>query len=219
MRLFLASNVLGNYPDKLVELVGENRKVLVISNARDHRTPEDRKVIVKHDMDIIRTCGLEPLELDLKNYIGKSDELRAYIDTFAPGCIFVMGGNYYSLATTFKLSGMDKILLSDLAEDKYVYAGYSAGAMVTAPDLMNYFSSYGSRDGNRMEEARAIYGEVYTDGLGVVDFYVLPHIDEEKFRESYEKAASELSGKDLKTAALKNSDVILIQDKNTTFLS
>ena len=219
MRLFLASNGLGNYSEKLSELVGENHKVLVISNARDHRETEDRKTIVEHDLKLIKDCGLEPLELDLRNYINKPAELRAYIDSYAPGCIFVMGGNYYSLATVFRMSGMDKILSHDLAEDKYVYAGYSAGVMVTAPDLMKYFNSYGSRSGNRIEETRAVYGEVYTDGLGLLDYYVLPHIDEEKYRESYEKAVVELSGKNLKTVALKNSDVILVQDKNTTLLS
>ena len=219
MRLFLASDGLGNYPEKLFELVKENRKVLVISNARDHRSAEDRRSIVEHDMELIRSSGLNPIELDLRDFLGKPEELRAYLDEYNPGCIFVMGGNYYSLATTFHMSGMDKILLEDLACDKYVYAGYSAGAMVTTRDLMNYFSSYGSRGGNRIEETKAIYGEVYTDGLGLLDYYILPHIDEDKFKESYEKALAELSKNGFKTVALKNSDVLIVEGEKTTILS
>ena len=116
MRLLLASDLASDnvsyYSDRLVRLTRENHKVLIISNARDHRTPELRKEIVDHDMRLLASCGLDVVELDLRKFFNKSDELRKYIDDFNPGCIFAMGGNVYSLATAMHLGGMDKILLA-----------------------------------------------------------------------------------------------------------
>ena len=54
MRLYLASTDLGDFSDKLRELVGDNRKTLLISNARDHRSLEMRKAVVDEDLGILR---------------------------------------------------------------------------------------------------------------------------------------------------------------------
>jgi hypothetical protein len=42
MRLFLSSYRAGNYPDKLADLFGKT-KVAVISNAKDYKSPGERK--------------------------------------------------------------------------------------------------------------------------------------------------------------------------------
>lgn len=217
MRLYLASNDLGDFSDKLLELVGDNRKTLIISNARDHhRSLEDRSALVEEDMGILRNSGLIPTELDLRNYFGKSEELRKYINDFGPGCIFVMGGNLYSIATAMHLSGMDEILKHDLANDKYVYGGYSAGSMVTSHNLLNYLESYGRRSDDRLEQAKELYGEVSTDGLGLIDEYIAPHADEEKFSGACEKAKSDFKEKNLKLIVLNNSDVVVVNGDSFT---
>lgn len=210
MRLFLASSDLGDYSSELIKLVGKNRKVLVVANARDYCTPEDGKRIVDEDLEIIANCGLIPTELDLRPYFKKSDELRKYIDDFNPGCVFVTGGNIYVLATALYLSGMDGILKHDLADDKYVYAGYSAGAMNASKDLINYCDSYGERDGDKMEEARSVYGEVCTNGLGLIEEYVCPHADAIDFSEACKKAEEELKAKGLESIVLNDADVLVI---------
>ena len=217
MRLYLASNDLGDFSEKLLELVGKNHKVLVISNARDHRRPKERKAIVDEDMGILASCGLEPKELDLRPYFHKYVELRKYIHDFEPGCIFAMGGNVYSLATAIYLSGMRQILKQDLIEDKYVYAGYSAGSMNASEDLLNYRDSYGKHE-DRLEEAKSIYGEVFTRGLGVIQAYICPHADEEKYDEICKKAKQEIEEKGLEPIILNNSDVVVLQGCTITTL-
>ena len=218
MRLLLASdltsNDIGCYSDKLIELIGENRKVLLISNARDHRTPELRKEIVDEDTGLLASCGLDVVELDLRKFFNKSDELRKYIDDFNPGCVFAMGGNVYSLATAMHLSGMDKILLDDLKINKYVFAGYSAGSMVTAKDLMNYHSTYGERAGDRLEETKAIYGETFTEGLGLIGGYIIPHAGSIKFDAISKVAEVKLKELGLKPIVLRDSDFAVVQDGN-----
>ena len=57
MRLYLASNDLGIFASTLVDLVGENKKALIISNARDHRSLDDRKAIVDEDIGMLEDCG------------------------------------------------------------------------------------------------------------------------------------------------------------------
>ena len=217
MRLFLASSDLGDYKDVFVDLVGDNKKVLIIPNARDHYPEEVKKVIVNEDLGIISDCGLLPEVLDLRPYFGKGDKLREFIDEFKPGCVFSIGGNVYSLATALHLSGMDEILRRDLGEDKYVYAGYSAGAMNASKDLMNYHSSFGKRSGDRLEEAKLIYGEVYTKGLGLIDEYVCPHADTEKYREICKKAEAELRKKGLEPIVLNDADVMVVDGEKRLY--
>lgn len=67
-------------------------------------------------------------------------------------------------------SGLIK-LLPDMLKTK-VYVGLSAGSMVTGPDL-------------NLRLSKAIYGEEAekdsTPGLGLVDFYFLPHLNNPHF--------------------------------------
>lgn len=84
--------------------------------------------------------------------------------------LFFEGGNTYHLMNWINKSGLIK-LLPDMLKTK-VYMGLSAGSMVTAPDLNLRFS-------------KIIYGEETEDetmvGLGLVDFYFLPHLNSPYF--------------------------------------
>lgn len=218
MRLYLASNDLGDYANVLIDLVGDNKKALVISNARDYRSANDRKAIVDEDIGILEECGFDAIELDLRKYFGNAPELRKYVDSYKPGLVFAMGGNLYALATALHLSGMDDILRDDLNQDRYVYGGYSAGSMVASYDLLNYSDSYGRRSGDRLEQASELYGETFTDGLGLIDEYVVPHADREKFRPSCEEAEANISGRGLTPIVLNDTDVVVVNGKKQEVL-
>ena len=211
MRLFLASNDLGNYANKLSEMVGStNRKTLVISNARDYKTPEARLETLNHDLAFLRAANLEPIELDLRLYFGKPEELRKYIEEYRPGLIFVMGGNLFMAATALHESGMDDIIREGLAADEFVYGGYSAGSMVAAKDLKQYLDNY-SKDNGRYDESIAVYGKACTDGLGIIDEYVCPHSDRDRFAKYCEEAVEKLPTRGLTPIKLKDSDVFVIE--------
>ncbi len=210
MRLYLASDVLGDFSQELIKLVGDNRKTLFITNARDYKTPEARLESVGGDIKSFTEAGLDVTELDLKSYFNKPDKLRDYVQTFNPGLVFCAGGNLFLLSTALKKSGMDDIIREGLASDRFVYGGYSAGSMSASKDLTNYNDSYGTNKVDRYAEAMGTYGEVCTDGLGIIDEYVCPHADRDKFANSCTKAIKILTERSLTPIALSDPEVYVV---------
>lgn len=218
MRLFLASNHLGDFGFKLSSMVGDNRRALVIFNARDYKTKEERVISVQRTLADLSAINLKPEELNLKKYFNKPDELREYIDNYDPGCIFVDGGNIYLLATALHLSGMDEILRQGLENDNYVYAGYSAGAIVASKDLGIFTDSFGKRRGDLVETAEQLYGEVYQKGLGIIDEYIIPHMDREDFAIATAKAYKDVSVANFVPVPLNDSDVTIVNNASMEIL-
>ena len=108
MRLFLSSYGLGNAPDELSALVGDNKRTAIIMNSQDAKTPESRTERLQREIDALTALGLRPEELDLRQYFGKPDELKEFIKNF--GLVWVRGGNVFVLRKAFKQSGFDEII-------------------------------------------------------------------------------------------------------------
>ena len=176
MRLYLASEELGNHADALLKLVGEGRKVLFIGNAHDYYDAEKRAEYLYRKSRCLVDAGFEVTELDLRDYFGKPDELKAYVESYNPDVVYSVGGNVFLLRTAMKLSGMDEIIKEGVANDKFVYGGYSAGSMVATRNLRYYGHDY-----LVPEAVPGLYGvEAVLDGLGLIDEYMIPHCDVEK---------------------------------------
>lgn len=79
--------------------------------------------------------------------------------------IYVTGGNTFFLLQELRKSGADKVLIQEVNKGK-LYIGESAGAIIAAPDI-EYSSEM-----DCIEKAPDL--KDYT-GLGLVDFYVVPH--------------------------------------------
>ncbi|MDB5254989.1 MAG: peptidase dipeptidase [Candidatus Nomurabacteria bacterium] len=103
--------------------------------------------------------------------------------------LFFEGGNTYHLMEWINKSGL-KDVLPQLLETK-VWVGDSAGSMVTNEDL-------------NLGISQTIYGEDFDrnegmSGLGLVDFYFLPHLNSEYFvnvrKENIENAIKDISEK------------------------
>ena len=218
MRAFLASNNLGDFGGRLSEMVGKNRKTLVIFYARDYKTSEEHLASVEKTLANLSAVGLSPKEINLKNYFKDSASLKKFVRNFDPGCIFVDGGNIYLLATALHLSGMDEILRQDLADDKYVYAGYSAGAIVASKDLSIFADSFGKRRGDLIETAKELYGEVYQKGLGIINEYIIPHMDREDFAIVSTKAYDDVSASNFTPIPLNDSDVAIMNNSDMEVL-
>ena len=80
--------------------------------------------------------------------------------------IFVGGGNTFFLLQELKRSGADKIIAQEVAKGKF-YIGESAGAIAACPDI-GYSAVM-----DVPEKAPELAD--YT-GMGLVDFYVVPHL-------------------------------------------
>jgi dipeptidase E len=218
MRLFLASEGLGSFADELKRLARNNKRVLLITNARDHRSDEARKEVVNNDKRLFTQNGFVVDELDLRLYFNKPAVLDSFVKKYKPGCVFCIGGNFYSLATALKLSGMHNILQRDLEGDRYVYGGYSAGAMNAAEDLMFYAGNFSRRDGDRIAQAKNVYGEVFTDGLGLVEEYVLPHANRSEYAEVIQKAGDLSISENKKVIKLKDTDAFVVDGNERKIL-
>ena len=119
--------------------------------------------------------------------------------------LFFNGGNTYHLTKWMNQSGLTKIL-AKLLKNK-VYVGSSAGSMVTNPDLT-------------LRLSQVIYGEdtevESMDGLNLVDFYFLPHLNSPFFPTRMEEKIREIAPTlSRKMYALDDQSALKIVDGKT----
>ncbi|ONM46997.1 Type 1 glutamine amidotransferase-like domain-containing protein [Nocardia donostiensis] len=169
MRLFLSSYRFGAHYSELVTLIGAAGPVAVIGNACD-AWPDARAAAMTSEMVPLRRLGFSPQEIDLREYIGRATELERTLADFP--LIWVRGGNTFVLRAQFARSGADLVIPQLLAADAVVYAGYSAGACLLAPDL------HGLETADDPAEVGPACGMAPRwDGLGLIDRPIVPHVD------------------------------------------
>ena len=168
MRLYLSSFRMGNRPDELLNLLGDGRRTAVIMNAADASLPERRAVGLADEFARLRDVGLDPVELDLRDYFGQSNAAKEALKGF--DLVWVRGGNTFVLRRAFKYSGMDEILKELLLNDAISYGGYSAGIDLLTPSL---------RGSEKVDDPYAIpegyQPEIIWDGLNLLPYSVAPH--------------------------------------------
>lgn len=203
MNLYLSSFRIGERPDELKRLASHGT-IGLIPNALDHAEPEvlaDRTEEALHE---IGGVGIDVELLDLMKYFGAKAELQAKLADLAG--VWVRGGNTFVLRQAMRLSGFDESLL-ELALDDFFYGGYSAGVCVLAPSL----------DGlQHVDDPTArpySDGEVIWQGLGLIDYLILPHY------KSDHPESSEIDGEvdycveqGIPFRTLRDGEVIVLED-------
>ena len=91
--------------------------------------------------------------------------------------IYISGGNTFFLLQELKRSGADKIIAEQANAGK-LYIGESAGAMVAAPNIQ-YAAA--------MDSAKKAPDLASFDGLGLTEFYTVPHHTNAPFKRAVEK--------------------------------
>lgn len=167
MRLFLASFRTLDDPDRLARLVGKHKTGLVIANAIDHEPADLRADKVTAEIALLKGWGLRASELDLRGQAPPA-VAGALLET---GFVWVRGGNTFVLRRAMGACGLDQLLPQLLRRDAFVYAGYSAGGCVMAPDLAPYAGCDDPAEADRLFGAASS-----TTGLGVVDHTLVPHL-------------------------------------------
>lgn len=146
-------------------------RVAVIANAVDGLGEGERRVAVEREIGALAGLGLRPVEVDLRAFFGEGpgrvgEALREF------PLLWVRGGNVFVLRHALAESGADRAIAELVREDAVVYAGYSAGVCVPAPAL------YGLERCDDPQAVHEAYGaEARFDGLAVLDYVVVPHID------------------------------------------
>ena len=124
--------------------------------------------------------------------------------------IYFEGGNSYHLMRSIIKSGLN-MMMPTLLKEK-VYVGVSAGSMVTSADLSLKLSQEIYKED--MEESEEL------EGLSLVDFYFLPHLNSEYFVNVREENIRRVSqGVDKKIYALDDNSALKIVDNAVEVVS
>lgn len=206
--MYLSSFRLGDNPQQLVDLIGTNKKVAVIANSIDFgNDPESRKASIQREFDGLMNLGLQPEEVDLRNYFGKPQELVKKLTEY--GTLWVRGGNTFVLRRAFKESGMDNWLISQKGNKELVYAGYSAGVCILSPTLK----------GLELVDDPFVVGEGYPketiwEGLGLISFAFAPHFESPGHpeTEAVGKEVEYYKNAGIEYRALHDGEVIIINE-------
>lgn len=168
MRLYLSSFRNGEKTDELLRMLGSGRRTAMIGNAMDMADPVTRAASNKEEMVRLESIGLKPTEIDLRQYFGKKEELRAAFSDF--DLMWVRGGNTFVLRRAFKQSGFNDLVKEFLEKDSVVYGGYSAGICLLAPTLRGLEIV---DDPNVTPEG--YNKEVIWEGLNILPYSIAPH--------------------------------------------
>jgi dipeptidase E len=173
VRLYLSSFRLGDRPEHLVRLLGAGARVAAISNAVDPVDPyteDDRRGAVRAELDALGSLGLAADELDLRDYVDDPVGVGRALEPYAG--VWLRGGNAFMLRAVMGRSGADTVLVELVRQDALVYAGYSAGPCVLAPSLrgLEYCDDPGAVE-------RAYGSAPVWEGLGLIDYAFVPHVD------------------------------------------
>lgn len=182
VRMYLSSFRMGDHPEHLVSLIEPGRGAAVVANAMDAAPEEEREAGVQRELSALAELGIEAAELDLRAYVGHSQRLAADLRRY--GLLWVRGGNVFMLRYSLAASGADDRLLALLAEDAFVYGGYSAGPCVLGPTLRGFEIV------DDPAAVPAIHGSPPVwEGVGVLDYVLVPHVDSPDHPESERCAA------------------------------
>lgn len=177
MRLYLSSYRNGDHPELLLDLVGRGgrsaagARIAVIANGIDAEDADVRLSGVAGEFERLGALGLDPVEVDLRDFFGgPPEDVRAVLAGFP--AVWLRGGNVFVLRAALALSSADTALGNLLRGDALVHAGYSAGACVLAPSL------HGLEHCDDVTAVSRTYGtEPVLEGLGLLDRALVPHVD------------------------------------------
>lgn len=216
MRLYLSSFRLGNQPQRLVDLVKDNKHAAVILNARDLLPDEERRTRLQQEIADLENLGFIAVELDLRPYFNneqKQRELSALLANY--GLVWVRGGNPFILRRAMKASGFDEIIRHFLERDAIVYGGYSAGIVMLMPSL------HGVELIEDPDPVPAGYDPaIVWECLGLLPYALVPH-HKSGHRESAdaEKSVEYYIDNHMLFKALQDGEAIVVNGKQEELLS
>ena len=128
---------------------------------------------VKSGKKALEKMGLIVDELEVST--ASTEEIERKL--MACDLIYVTGGNTFFLLQELRKSGADRLIRAQVAAGK-LYVGESAGAIVAGPDI---------GFAKAMDSVKKAPELVGTAGLGLVDFYPVPHHGNAPFKWAVEK--------------------------------
>jgi dipeptidase E len=204
--MYLSSYRIGNHPGVLRRPDRDGRAGIVL-NALDVYG-ETRAMNIGREIADLDALGYRSEEVDLRQYF---DHHAALVDRLsALGLVWVVGGNSFGLARAMAQSGFRAALLPAM-DNGLVYAGYSAGSCVIAPDL----------EGIHLIDAPDCVPEGYDPEspaltLGLLPFRIVPHWRSDHPESALaDDAVAYLERHGLAYRTLRDGEAIVVRDDVT----
>lgn len=203
MKFYLSSYKFGNNSDFLKEWIkNHGNKIALIANSRDAREDNEIKFEkINSDIRLLEDIGFEVTKIDLRDYFGKYNKLKAELEKYSAVCL--IGGNCFVLRKAIDLSGFDKFIRENISNENYLYIGYSAGICVLGPNM---------RGLDLVDEPINIYNSdgVLYEGMKIVDYVPVPHYKSDH-PESHlvDNVVDYFNKNNIKYKTLKDGDVII----------
>ena len=185
---------------KFLDKNTESKKILFIPTAAN---VEEYKKYMHLTQKAFEDFGYEVENFDVSVFseeIAKEKLSEAKI-------VFISGGNTFYLLQELKRKNLITYL-KERIENGLLYIGESAGSVIAAPDI-EYASIVD-------DKTLATELDDYA-GLNLVDFYIVPHFEEEPFVESSRKTV-ELYKDKLDLKLINNKEAILVENNNFTII-
>lgn len=170
MKLLLTSGGLENQKiiDALIDLIGKplsESSIAVITIAKNAQAKEKSRLI--RNLNQLLDIGFGYVDL-VDPSAGGVGNWRERLD--GVDCIYIYGGNTFFLLYQARKSGLADYLKQNI--NSYVYLANSAGTILATPTIR--VASIPPGDENEV-------GLTDMTGLGLVDFEIEPHCDDERF--------------------------------------
>lgn len=193
-KLFLTSEA-NVVIDKIIELLPDKPKNLRLAFIPTAADPYEDKSWLEEDRQALIKYGFNVINIDLKNKTKKALEKELKnIDI-----IFVAGGNTFYLLEKANKSGFTDVI-RELVDKGTIYIGSSAGTVLASPDI-GYIKE--------LDEPQKANLSSYK-GLNLVDFSILVHWGEKKYKKEYFKLIRNNYFLGQKTVLLTNKQAILV---------
>ncbi|WP_408610831.1 Type 1 glutamine amidotransferase-like domain-containing protein [Leptotrichia trevisanii] len=185
---------------KILDEKTESKKILFIPTATN---VDEYKQYIHLTQKAFEDFGYEVENFDVSVFseeIAKEKLSEAKI-------VFISGGNTFYLLQELKRKNLIPYL-KERIENGLLYIGESAGSVIVAPDI-----EYASVIDDKIVATEL---DDYT-GLNLVDFYIVPHFEEEPFVEGSRNTV-ELYKDKLDLKLINNKEAILVENNNFTIL-
>ena len=185
---------------KFLDKNTESKKILFIPTATN---VDEYKKYIHLTQKVFEDFGYEVENFDVSIF---SEEIAKEKLSEAK-TVFISGGNTFYLLQELKRKNLTSYL-KERIENGLLYIGESAGSVIAAPDI-EYASIVD-------DKTLATELDDYT-GLNLVDFYIVPHFEEEPFVESSRNTV-ELYKDKLDLKLINNKEAILVENNNFTII-
>ena len=179
---------------KFLDEKTESKKILFIPTATN---VDEYKKYIHLTQKVFEDFGYEVESFDISIFSEKAAKEKIS----EAKIIFVSGGNTFYLLQELKKKNLMSYLKEKI-ENGLLYIGESAGSVITAPNI--------EYAGIIDDKTLATELNDYT-GLNLVDFYVVPHFEEEPFVEGSRKTV-ELYKDKLDLKVINNKEVVLVEN-------